>query len=522
MAVVELYTKYNRVWIPDTDEVWKSAEITKDYKTGDSELHLQLEDGTELKYHVDPEKKILPHLRNPDILVAENDLTALSYLHDPAVLHNLKVRFVESKLIYTYCGIILVAINPYKQLPIYGDAIIHAYSGQNMGDMDPHIFAVAEEAYKQMARNNKNQSIIVSGESGAGKTVSARYAMRYFATVSKSSNKANVEEKVLASNPITEAIGNAKTTRNDNSSRFGKYTEISFDNRYRIIGANMRTYLLEKSRVVFQSENERNYHIFYQLCASADEPEFKHLKLISAEKFNYTNAGGNIFIDGIDDKADMAATRKTFTLLGLNDDFQMDVFKVIAAILHLGNVKIKAASEEKSSVSLEDEHLNIFCDLLSIDASNMACWLCNRKLVTATETVVKPMTKVQAGNARDALAKHVYAHLFDYIVKEINKALKFHGKQHTFIGVLDIYGFETFDINSFEQFCINYANEKLQQQFNMHVFKLEQEEYMKEDIPWTLIDFYDNQPVIDLIEAKMGILDLLDEECLNYSFNIES
>ncbi|NXS44387.1 MYO5C protein, partial [Balaeniceps rex] len=183
-------------------------------------------------------------------------------------------------------GIILVAINPYKQLPIYGDAIIHAYSGQNMGDMDPHIFAVAEEAYKQMARNNKNQSIIVSGESGAGKTVSARYTMRYFATVSKSSSNAHVEDKVLASNPITEAVGNAKTTRNDNSSRFGKYTEISFDQSYQIIGANMRTYLLEKSRVVFQSENERNYHIFYQLCASAMKPEFKHLKLGRSQENN--------------------------------------------------------------------------------------------------------------------------------------------------------------------------------------------------------------------------------------------
>uniref|UniRef100_A0A8C9A6Y5 Myosin VC n=1 Tax=Prolemur simus TaxID=1328070 RepID=A0A8C9A6Y5_PROSS len=242
--------QYNRVWIPDPEEVWKSAEIAKDYRVGDKVLRLLLEDGTELDYSVDPES--LPPLRNPDILVGENDLTALSYLHEPAVLHNLRIRFAESKLIYTYSGIILVAMNPYKQLPIYGDAIIHAYSGQNMGDMDPHIFAVAEEAYKQMARNNRNQSIIVSGESGAGKTVSARYAMRYFATVSKSSSTARVEDKVLASNPITEAVGNAKTTRNDNSSRFGKYTEISFDERNQIIGANMRTYLLEKSRVVFQ------------------------------------------------------------------------------------------------------------------------------------------------------------------------------------------------------------------------------------------------------------------------------
>ncbi|XP_052586163.1 LOW QUALITY PROTEIN: unconventional myosin-Vc [Peromyscus californicus insignis] len=504
--------KYNRVWIPDPEEVWKSAEIAKDYRAGDPVLRLLLEDGTELDYPVDSGS--LPPLRNPDILVGENDLTALSYLHEPAVLHNLRIRFAESKLIYTYSGIILVAMNPYKQLPIYGDAIIHAYSGQNMGDMDPHIFAVAEEAYKQMARNNRNQSIIVSGESGAGKTVSARYAMRYFATVSKSSSNAHVEDKVLASNPITEAVGNAKTTRNDNSSRFGKYTEISFDERNQILGANMRTYLLEKSRVVFQSENERNYHIFYQLCACAQQSEFKHLKLGSAEEFNYTRMGGSTVIEGVNDRDDMLETRKTFTLLGFKEDFQMDVFKILAAILHLGNVQVTTVGSERSSVSEDDRHLTVFCELLGLETSKVAQWLCNRKIVTASETVVKPMTRPQAINARDALAKKIYAHLFDFIVERINQALDFSGKQHTFIGVLDIYGFETFDVNSFEQFCINYANEKLQQQFNLHVFKLEQEEYMKEDIPWTLIDFYDNQPVIDLIEAKMGILELLDEECL--------
>ncbi|PNI74809.1 MYO5A isoform 8 [Pan troglodytes] len=417
MAASELYTKFARVWIPDPEEVWKSAELLKDYKPGDKVLLLHLEEGKDLEYHLDPKTKELPHLRNPDILVGENDLTALSYLHEPAVLHNLRVRFIDSKLIYTYCGIVLVAINPYEQLPIYGEDIINAYSGQNMGDMDPHIFAVAEEAYKQMARDERNQSIIVSGESGAGKTVSAKYAMRYFATVSGSASEANVEEKVLASNPIMESIGNAKTTRNDNSSRFGKYIEIGFDKRYRIIGANMRTYLLEKSRVVFQPKHE-------PLC--------------------------------------------------------------------------------------------IFCDLMGVDYEEMCHWLCHRKLATATETYIKPISKLQATNARDALAKHIYAKLFNWIVDNVNQALHSAVKQHSFIGVLDIYGFETFEINSFEQFCINYANEKLQQQFNMkpkHVFKLEQEEYMKEQIPWTLIDFYDNQPCINLIESKLGILDLLDEEC---------
>ncbi|XP_071989360.1 unconventional myosin-Vb isoform X2 [Engystomops pustulosus] len=512
MSVYELYSRYTRVWIPDQEEVWRSAEIIKDYKEGDKVLHLKLEDESVLEHPVSPTS--LPPLRNPDILVGENDLTALSYLHEPAVLHNLKVRFLESNHIYTYCGIVLVAINPYEQLPIYGEDVIYAYSGQNMGDMDPHIFAVAEEAYKQMARDEKNQSIIVSGESGAGKTVSAKYAMRYFATVGGSASETNVEEKVLASSPIMEAIGNAKTTRNDNSSRFGKYIQIGFDKRYHIIGANMRTYLLEKSRVVFQAEEERNYHIFYQLCASSALPEFADLSLSQAEDFFYTSQGGDTVIDGVDDADDFEKTRQAFTLLGVKESHQMSIFKIIASILHLGNIEIVSERDgESSSCSKGDEHLNHFCSLLGVEHDQMEHWLCHRKLVTTSETYVKNMSVQQAVNARNALAKHIYAQLFNWIVQHVNKALHTTSKQHSFIGVLDIYGFETFEINSFEQFCINYANEKLQQQFNSHVFKLEQEEYMKEQIPWTLIDFYDNQPCIDLIEAKLGILDLLDEEC---------
>ncbi|XP_034536062.1 unconventional myosin-Va isoform X2 [Notolabrus celidotus] len=513
MAASELYTKRARVWIPDTEEVWKSAELSKDYKNGDASLQLILEDGTGLEHKLDPKTKNLPYLRNPDILVGENDLTALSYLHEPAVLHNLKVRFSDSKLIYTYCGIVLVAINPYETLPIYGTDIINAYSGQNMGDMDPHIFAVAEEAYKQMARDERNQSIIVSGESGAGKTVSAKYAMRYFATVSGSASEANVEHKVLASNPIMEAIGNAKTTRNDNSSRFGKYIEIGFDTRYRIIGANMRTYLLEKSRVVFQADEERNYHVFYQLCASSHLPEFKTLRLSSANDFVYTRQGRSPVIEGVDDTKELSNTRHAFTMLGINETYQMGLFQVLAAILHLGNVEIKDRDSDSSIIPPNNRHLTAFCELVGVSYQDMTQWLCHRKLKTATETYIKTLPRLQATNARDALSKHIYAKLFNWIVEHVNKALITNIKQHSFIGVLDIYGFETFEINSFEQFCINYANEKLQQQFNMHVFKLEQEEYMKEQIPWTLIDFYDNQPCINLIEAKMGILDLLDEEC---------
>uniref|UniRef100_A0A8C9T492 Myosin VB n=1 Tax=Scleropages formosus TaxID=113540 RepID=A0A8C9T492_SCLFO len=507
MSCLELYSSYTRVWIPDPEEVWRAAEIIKDYKEGDPILHLKLEDESTLEYPIGQKDNPLPFLRNPDILVGENDLTALSYLHEPAVLHNLRVRFLESNHIYTYCGIVLVAINPYEQLPIYGEEVINAYSGQNMGDMDPHIFAVAEEAYKQMARDEKNQSIIVSGESGAGKTVSAKYAMRYFATVGGSANDTSVEEKVLASNPIMEAIGNAKTTRNDNSSRFGKYIQIGFDRQYHIIGANMRTYLLEKSRVVFQAEDERNYHIFYQLCASASLQEFKDLKL---ELLLTVCVCVCVCVRA------RAHARKCILSMhctGVKDSHQGSIYKIIASILHLGNVEIRSERDGESCRISDNPSLHHFCRLLGVEQDQMEHWLCHRKLVTTAETYVKSMSHAQATNARNALAKHIYAHLFDWIVQHINKALFTTTKQHSFIGVLDIYGFETFEFNSFEQFCINYANEKLQQQFNSHVFKLEQEEYMKEQIPWTLIDFYDNQPCIDLIEAKLGILDLLDEEC---------
>ncbi|XP_013869025.1 unconventional myosin-Va [Austrofundulus limnaeus] len=513
MAASELYSKNARVWLPDAAEVWKAAELVRDYSPGDLTLSLQLDDGTKVEHKIDPRTHNLPPLRNPDILVGENDLTALSYLHEPAVLHNLRVRFMDSRLIYTYCGIVLVAINPYENLPIYETDIISAYSGQNMGDMDPHIFAVAEEAYKQMARDERNQSIIVSGESGAGKTVSAKYAMRYFATVSSTSEEANVEERVLASSPIMEAFGNARTTRNDNSSRFGKYIEIGFDKKHRIIGANMRTYLLEKSRVVFQAHGERNYHIFYQLCASSHLPEFKAFKLGWADDFCCTNQGQSPVIDGVDDSKEMRSTRRAFSLLGIGDGEQIEIYQILSAILHLSNVEVKDQSADRCSILPDNAHLMVFCELLGVPCEEMAHWFCHKKLKTTTETFVKPVSKTNAVHGRDALAKHIYARLFSWIVNSINVALKSTEKQNSFIGVLDIYGFETFDINSFEQFCINYANEKLQQQFNLHVFKLEQEEYMKEEIPWTLIDFCDNQPCINLIEAKLGILDLLDEEC---------
>ncbi|XP_078577046.1 unconventional myosin-Va-like isoform X5 [Branchiostoma floridae x Branchiostoma japonicum] len=547
MTTAELYTKGAQVWVPHPELVWQGAELTKDYKPGDKEMHLETEEEKETIVKKVKSDEDLPPLRNPDILVGQNDLTSLSYLHEPAVLYNLQVRFLQNNAIYTYCGIVLVAINPYEQLPLYGNEMVMAYTGQDMGQMDPHIYAVAEEAFRQMQRDEKNQSIIVSGESGAGKTVSAKYAMRYFATVGGSSDdmeasieqrvlasnpimetnwsqflsvgeysaESAIERKVLASNPVMEAIGNAKTIRNDNSSRFGKYIQIGFNKNYTIIGASMRTYLLEKSRITFQAENERTYHIFYQLCAAADLPEFEDFCLSDPMNFNYTNQGGDPVIKDLDDLEEFHNTKQAMTLLGFSDKIQQEIFRILAALLHLGNIEVDEnfKDSEKCFIDPENPHLYAVAELLGVDMNQFRKWMCNRKITAVHQVIEKPLRSSEAMHGRDALAKFLYGQLFDWIVSKINNVLTPQSKENSFIGVLDIYGFEVFELNSFEQFCINYANEKLQQQFTQHVFKLEQEEYVREEITWSFIDYYDNQPCIDLIEAKLGLLDLLDEEC---------
>ncbi|XP_013136576.1 PREDICTED: unconventional myosin-Va [Papilio polytes] len=518
MTTKELYTKDARVWVEHPVKVWEGATVTSDYRSG--VLIVKIDQTGEIRQIKIKDENQMPPLRNPSLLIGENDLTSLSYLHEPAVLHNLKVRFCDRNAIYTYCGIVLVAINPYYDLPIYGDETIMMYRGQAMGDLDPHIFAVSEEAYTKLERERRDQSIIVSGESGAGKTVSAKYAMRYFAAVGGNASETQVERKVLASSPIMESIGNAKTTRNDNSSRFGKFIEIHFDEFYRISGASMRTYLLEKSRVVYQSAGERNYHIFYQLCAaSVNMPE---LQLDHQDSFQYLNQGGSPNIDGVDDLRTFNETRNALTTLGVSETEQANMFTVLATVLHLGNIQLydcdpDAGPQEDGAdgahISSNDKHLHIVCSLLGISKAELSRWLTHRRIASAHEVIVSRMDVQRAAFARDALAKRMYGELFAWLVRAVNRALDTgHAKKH-FIGVLDIYGFETFEINSFEQFCINYANEKLQQQFNSHVFKLEQDEYIKEEISWKMIDFYDNQPCIDLIEERLGVLALLDEEC---------
>jgi myosin-5 len=376
-----------------------------------------------------------------------------------------------------------------------------------------------------MLRSGKNQTVVVSGESGAGKTVSAKYIMRYFATreppdqPSKKTKRgpdamSETEEKILATNPIMEAFGNAKTTRNDNSSRFGKYIEIMFDDKTSIIGAKIRTYLLERSRLVFQPVKERNYHIFYQLVAGASESQRQELGLLPVEQFDYLNQGSSPTIEGVDDKAEFESLKSSLITIGVGASQQAEIFRLLAALLHLGNVKITTSRTDSVLTSTEPS-LGKATAILGVDPVDFAKWTIKKQLITRGEKIISNLTQQQAIVVRDSVAKFIYSSLFDWLVENINHALATEAvlnRVKSFIGVLDIYGFEHFATNSFEQFCINYANEKLQQEFNAHVFKLEQEEYLREKIDWTFIDFSDNQPCIDLIEGKLGILSLLDEE----------
>ncbi|KAK3328459.1 P-loop containing nucleoside triphosphate hydrolase protein [Cercophora scortea] len=528
----ESYDVGTRAWQPDATEGWVASEVVK--KTVDGSkvtLVFELENGDTKTLETTVEalhsgnSPSLPPLMNPTMLEASDDLTNLSHLNEPAVLQAIRLRYAQ-KEIYTYSGIVLIATNPFARVDsLYVPGMVQVYAGKQRATQAPHLFAIAEEAFMDMLRDGKNQTIVVSGESGAGKTVSAKYIMRYFATRESPDNPGSrlkrgqetmskTEEAILATNPIMEAFGNAKTTRNDNSSRFGKYIEIMFDKNTNIIGAKIRTYLLERSRLVFQPLKERNYHIFYQLVAGVSEKERQELNILPVEQFEYLNQGNTPTIDGVDDKAEYNATRQSLKTIGVTDAQQTEIFKLLAGLLHLGNVKI-GASRTDSVLSASEPSLAKACSILGIDAPEFSKWIVKKQLVTRGEKITSNLTQAQAIVVRDSVAKFIYSSLFDWLVEIINYSLATEevlNKVSSFIGVLDIYGFEHFAKNSFEQFCINYANEKLQQEFNQHVFKLEQEEYLREEIDWTFIDFADNQPCIDLIEGKLGILSLLDEE----------
>ncbi|KAI9303935.1 P-loop containing nucleoside triphosphate hydrolase protein [Cunninghamella echinulata] len=532
LQAIEVYGKGTKAWFEDENEAWVSAEvISKEVTDTNVKITFKNDDNPEREHVFESSLSLLeknkgstlPPLRNPPKLENIDDLTNLSHLNEPSVLNTIKIRYAQRN-IYTYSGIVLIAANPFDRVPLYEPDIIQQYSGRRRGELEPHLFAIAEDAYRCMIREKTNQTIVVSGESGAGKTVSAKFIMRYFATADdkettgkmakdNGAGMTEVEEQILATNPIMEAFGNAKTTRNDNSSRFGKYIEIQFDKSCNIVGAKIRTYLLERSRLIFQPETERNYHIFYQLCSGAPINERKDLDLKDWTKFHYLNQSGTGTIPGVDDIEEFELTQRSLSKVGIAVQTQWQIFRLLAALLHLGNVEIGGRND--ATLSADEPSLVTATSLLGIKPMDFKKWLTRRQIVTRSESIVTNLNPTQAVVVRDSVAKYIYASLFDWLVDIVNHSLSAEKdgiEVATFIGVLDIYGFEHFKKNSFEQFCINYANEKLQQQFNQHVFKLEQEEYVREKINWQFIEFSDNQKCIEMIEAKLGILSLLDEE----------
>ncbi|KAF6994689.1 hypothetical protein CFC21_011328 [Triticum aestivum] len=445
---------------------------------------------------------------NPEILDGVDDLMQLSYLSEPSVLYNLQYRYSQD-MIYTKAGPVLVAVNPFKKVALYGNGYIKAYKNKTMDS--PHVYAIADSALREMKRDEVNQSIIISGESGAGKTETAKIAMQYLASLGGGSG---IEYEILQTNPILEAFGNAKTLRNDNSSRFGKLIEIHFSTTGRICGAMVQTFLLEKSRVVQCAVGERSYHIFYQLCAGAPTTLREKLNLKKVDEYKYLKQSCCYSIAGVDDAEMFRAVTEAMNIVHISQEDQDNVFAMVSAVLWLGDVSFTIIDNENHVEITVEEAAETVSRLLGCSIEDLNLALSKRHMKVNNENIVQKLTLTQATDTRDALAKALYASLFEWLVEQINKSLSV-GKRRTgrSISILDIYGFESFDKNSFEQFCINYANERLQQHFNRHLFKLEQEEYVEDGIDWAKVEFEDNQDCLNLFEKKpLGLLSLLDEE----------
>ncbi|KAG1657561.1 hypothetical protein FOA52_006761 [Chlamydomonas sp. UWO 241] len=541
-AVAESHTQGSLVWVADPAESWVKALVTNVAKDG--VVTVTTEGGKIVKCKAEDAP-----IQNPDQRGGVEDMTRLPHLHEPGVLWNIKQRYAFDD-IYTYTGSILIAVNPFANLAhLYGTHMMDAYRAADFGELSPHVYAIADAAFRQMRREGKGQSILVSGESGAGKTETSKLVMKYLAHMGKgdvplgrgafqdagggggssgggghsqqgggTARNRSVEEQVLESNPLLEAFGNAKTVRNDNSSRFGKYVEINFNAAGIISGAAIRTYLLERSRVVSVNDPERNYHIFYQLCDGASPEERARWRLRPVREYHYLNRSTCFELPRVDNAAEFRDTVRAMTAVGIPPDEREAVFRCVSAVLSLGDVAFVPGADaemEESGVAAGRgaEALAATAELLGVDAEGLLKALTTRTRQTPEGPIVSPLDVKAAEDNRDSLAKVLYAKLFDWLVARINGAIGEDPNAAASIGVLDIYGFESFRSNDFEQFCINLANEKLQQHFNHHVFKQEQAEYEREKIDWSYVKFVDNQDVLDLLEGKMGILDLLDETC---------
>ncbi|KFW83632.1 Unconventional myosin-Ie, partial [Manacus vitellinus] len=446
-----------------------------------------------------------------------DDMVLLSKITEDSIVENLKKRYMDD-YIFTYIGSVLISVNPFKQMPYFGEKEIEMYQGAAQYENPPHIYALADSMYRNMIIDRENQCVIISGESGAGKTVAAKYIMSYISKISGGGPKVqHVKDIILQSNPLLEAFGNAKTVRNNNSSRFGKYFEIQFSPGGEPDGGKISNFLLEKSRVVMRNPGERSFHIFYQLIEGASSEQKSVLGITSMDYYYYLNLSGSYKVDDINDKSDFQETLHAMSVIGIFGEEQNLVLQIVAGILHLGNISFK---EVGNYAAVESEEFLAFpAFLLGINQDRLKEKLTSRQMDSKwggkSESIHVTLNVEQACYTRDALAKALHSRVFDYLVDSINKAMEKDHEEYN-IGVLDIYGFEIFQKNGFEQFCINFVNEKLQQIFIELTLKAEQEEYVQEGIRWTPIEYFNNKVVCDLIENKVnppGIMSILDDVC---------
>ncbi|XP_004687789.1 PREDICTED: unconventional myosin-Ie [Condylura cristata] len=446
-----------------------------------------------------------------------DDMVLLSKITENAIVENLKKRYMDD-YIFTYIGSVLISVNPFKQMPYFGEKEIEMYQGAAQYENPPHIYALADNMYRNMIIDRENQCVIISGESGAGKTVAAKYIMGYVSRVSGGGPKVqHVKDIILQSNPLLEAFGNAKTVRNNNSSRFGKYFEIQFSPGGEPDGGKISNFLLEKSRVVMRNPGERSFHIFYQLIEGASAEQKHSLGITSMDYYYYLSLSGSYKVDDIDDRREFQETLHAMNVIGIFAEEQTLVLQIVAGVLHLGNISFK---EVGNYAAVESEEFLAFpAYLLGINQDRLKEKLTSRQMDSKwggkSESIHVTLNVEQACYTRDALAKALHARVFDFLVDSINKAMEKDHEEYN-IGVLDIYGFEIFQKNGFEQFCINFVNEKLQQIFIELTLKAEQEEYVQEGIRWTPIEYFNNKIVCDLIENKInppGIMSILDDVC---------
>ncbi|XP_017025610.1 myosin heavy chain, muscle isoform X26 [Drosophila kikkawai] len=507
------YDSKKNCWVPDEKEGYLLGEIKA---TKGDIVSVGLPGGEVKDFKSEKVEKV-----NPPKFEKIEDMADMTVLNTPCVLHNLRQRYY-AKLIYTYSGLFCVAINPYKRYPVYTNRCAKMYRGKRRNEVPPHIFAISDGAYVDMLTNHVNQSMLITGESGAGKTENTKKVIAYFATVGASTkkdesqkNKGSLEDQVVQTNPVLEAFGNAKTVRNDNSSRFGKFIRIHFGPTGKLAGADIETYLLEKARVISQQSLERSYHIFYQIM-SGSVAGVKDICLLTDNIYDYHIVSqGKVTVPSIDDAEEFSLTDQAFDILGFTKQEKEDVYRITAAVMHMGGMKFKQRGREEQAEQDGEEEGGRVSKLFGCDTAELYKNLLKPRIKVGNEFVTQGRNVQQVTNSIGALCKGVFDRLFKWLVKKCNETLDTQQKRQHFIGVLDIAGFEIFDYNGFEQLCINFTNEKLQQFFNHIMFVMEQEEYKKEGINWDFIDFgMDLLACIDLIEKPMGILSILEEESM--------